>query len=198
MEDLGNFRAQEAAVPTAGQVLFPNRLIKLGLSSSLLECTDVQQNKTTTVNEIRTELETALLNRSLVQKATQRAFSRTGKLLRGERVAVRRMMSRYWDNSSVFALDLVGAVIRQGSFIEKMSSIDWIHSPAIRSTMTRLIEKYCRYFEILAKYPNQVAVPTLDVDLAWYSTSFPALDQTNIFLGIRINFFPGHIIHTPY
>ncbi len=76
-------------------------------------------------------------------------------------------MSRYWENSSVFALDLVGAVIRQGTFIEKMHSIDWIHSPAVGSTMARLIEKYTRYFTILAKYPSQVAVPTLDVDLAW-------------------------------
>jgi hypothetical protein len=32
------------------------------------------------------------------------------------RIAVRRMMSRYYGNSSPFALDLVGAVIRQGSF----------------------------------------------------------------------------------
>ncbi len=77
------------------------------------------------------------------------------------------MMSRYWENSSIFAIDLVGAVIRQGAFIEKMHAIDWIHSPTASSTMTRLVIKYERYFGILATYPVNVAVPTLDVDLAW-------------------------------
>lgn len=162
-----NYGKTSLATQEAIEVLFPNRLIKLGLVSSLLELTSVQQNRSTKVNDIRIEIEKALLDRSLVQKATQRTFGRTSRLLRGEKVAVRRMMSRYWGNSSVFALDLVGAVIRQGSFIEKMNSIDWIHSPTVGSTVTRLIEKYERYFYILAKYPSQVAVPTLDVDLAW-------------------------------
>lgn len=154
---------------STAEVLFPNRLIKLGLGSSLLECTNVQQHKTTTVNDIRTELETALRDRSLLQKATQRGFNRTGRLLREEKVAVRRMMSRYWDNSSTFALDLIGAVVRQGSFIEKMNAIDWIHSPTVGSTMTRFIDKYYRYVEIIARHPAQMAVPTLDVDLVWYA-----------------------------
>lgn len=146
-------------------MLFPNRIIKSGLSTGLLECTDVHHHKIPTVEDIRTEFEKALVTRSLVIRASA---TRTGRLLKSERTAVRRVMSRYWGNSSTFALDLVGAVIRQGAFIEKMHSIDWIHSPAVGATMARLLEKYGRYFEILAKYPSKVAVPTLDVDLAWY------------------------------
>lgn len=146
-------------------VLLPNRMIKAGLSTDLLECTDVRQYKSPTVNDIRAEFEKGLANKSIVTMSAKR----NGRfLLKSEKIAVRRMMSRYWDNSSTFALDLVGAVIRQGSFIEKMHSIDWIHSPALGATMTRLIAKYGRYFEILEKFPTQVAVPTLDVDLAWY------------------------------
>lgn len=145
-------------------LLFPNQIIKAGLSTDLLECTEVRQRKTTAVNDIRAVFEKALVNRTLVRMAT----AKSGRLLKAEKIAVRRMMSRYWDNSSAFALDLVGAVIRQGSFIEKMHSIDWVHSPTVGATMTRLIGKYGRYFEILVKYPTQVAVPTLDVDLAWY------------------------------
>lgn len=145
-------------------VLFPNRVIKGGLSTNLLKCTDVRQKKTTTVNWIRTEFEGALGNQTFIRMSA----SGTSRLGKPEKIAIRRMMSRYWDNSSTFALDLVGAVIRQGSFIEKMHSIDWVHSPTVGATMTRLIEKYGRYFEILAKYPDHVAVPTLDVDLAWY------------------------------
>ena len=145
-------------------VLFPNRLILIedGLSKELLERTDIRKQKTVTVNDIRTVFEKAL------NKKTPVRASRTGRLIKPEKIAVRRMMSRYWDNSSTFALDLVGAVVRQGSFIEKMHSIDWVHSPAVDPTMTRLIAKYGRYFEILAKFPAHVAVPTLDVDLAWF------------------------------
>lgn len=67
----------------------------------------------------------------------------------------------------MLALDLIRAVIRQGTFIEKMHSIDWIHSPALASTQQRLMNKYDRYFAILARHPNQLVVPTLDIDLAW-------------------------------
>ena len=56
--------------------------------------------------------------------------SATHRMTRLERVGFRKMMSRYWENSSPFALDLVGAVVRQGGFIEKMHNIDWHHSPA--------------------------------------------------------------------
>ncbi|KAI4284227.1 MAG: hypothetical protein L6R38_001558 [Xanthoria sp. 2 TBL-2021] len=87
--------------------------------------------------------------------------------LRPQKFAVRKMMSRYWSNSSIFALDLVGAVIRQGTFIEKMHAIDWLHSPAVQSTMNRLLTKYGRYFTILKLNRGKTAVPTLDVDLAW-------------------------------
>jgi hypothetical protein len=72
-------------------------------------------------------------------------------------------------NSSPFALDLVGAVIRQGTFVDKMQHIDWLHSPALQSTMARLLVRYDRFFTILEKYPSNTAVPTLDIDLAWHT-----------------------------
>ncbi|PWY73756.1 hypothetical protein BO94DRAFT_578164 [Aspergillus sclerotioniger CBS 115572] len=78
-------------------------------------------------------------------------------------------LSRYWDNSSPFALDLVGAVIRQGTFIQKMDQIDWLHSPTVLQTMDRLIKKYHVFFTIMATNPGHMAVPTLDVDLAWHT-----------------------------
>ncbi|KAB8664805.1 hypothetical protein FH972_026232 [Carpinus fangiana] len=86
-----------------------------------------------------------------------------------ERIYIRKMFSRYWDNSSPFALDLVGAVIRQGSFIEKMVNIDWLHSPTVAATASRVIQKYTRFMAILAANPAKMAVPTLDVDLAWHT-----------------------------
>ena len=94
--------------------------------------------------------------------------SASHRMTRLERVGFRKMMSRYWENSSPFALDLVGAVVRQGGFIEKMHDIDWLHSPALPATMTRLILKYERFIGIMEDATN-MAVPTLDVDLAWHT-----------------------------
>lgn len=49
--------------------------------------------------------------------------------------------------------------------------------------MARLIGKYGRYFAIIKKYPLQVAVPTLDVDLAWYEpTVISFRDMTPILI----------------
>lgn len=149
--------------------MFPNRLIdgsSKALYSELEALTAPLNYPNTTITHIRAEIEHFLKDTSHIKLVNH---SRSRILKRAERIAVRRMMSRYWDNSSIFALDLVGAVIRQCSFIEKMHSIDWIHSPAASSTMTRLIQKYTRYIDIIASHPNQTAVPTLDVDLAWHT-----------------------------
>ncbi|PNP42296.1 hypothetical protein TGAMA5MH_05978 [Trichoderma gamsii] len=84
-------------------------------------------------------------------------------------ISIRKMMSRYWQNFSPFALDLCAAVMRQGVFIEKMVKIDWLHSPNARDTMSRLITKYERFIQIMWKHPTKMVVPTLDVDLAWHT-----------------------------
>lgn len=90
------------------------------------------------------------------------------QMTRVERAGYRKMMSHYWGNPSPFAVDLVGVVVRQGIFVEKMHDIDWLHSPALPATMTRLLLKYERFI-LLNNDPNLMAVPTLDVDLAWHT-----------------------------
>ncbi|KAF2107457.1 hypothetical protein BDV96DRAFT_653799 [Lophiotrema nucula] len=94
---------------------------------------------------------------------------KTDFVAKESKIAVRKVLSHYWDNSSSFGLDLVGAVIRQGSFIQKMTKIDWLHSPAGMTTMQRLIVKYHRFVRIIGENPKKIAVPTLDVDLAWHT-----------------------------
>ncbi|KAL8713175.1 MAG: hypothetical protein Q9220_002696 [cf. Caloplaca sp. 1 TL-2023] len=141
--------------------LFPNRLIR-ALQSPLLEQLD---RSWPSLNDVRKVIETGLKNTDVLQKSRGGIFPPSRK----EKLAVRKMMSHYWSNSSVFALDLVGAVIRQGTFIEKMHAIDWLHSPAARSTMDRLLLKYDRFIYILAHNPGRTTVPTLDVDLAWHT-----------------------------
>ena len=154
-----------SADPTKHEVFFPNRLILAGLYTDLVEQTD--PSIAYDFDRVRKSVERGIQDRSLVTKANKTTISKT--LKRGEKIAVRRMMSRYWENSSPFALDLVGAVLRQGVFVDKMKTIDWIHSPALESTMTRLVKKYTVFFAIMAQNPGRVAVPTLDVDLAWHT-----------------------------
>ncbi|EXF74672.1 hypothetical protein CFIO01_08742 [Colletotrichum fioriniae PJ7] len=84
----------------------------------------------------------------------------------------RKMMSRYWENSSPFSIDLVGCAMRQATFTEKMCKLNWLHFPAARDIVTKLLEKYARFVEIIAiasSTEDKVAVPTLDVDLAWHT-----------------------------
>ncbi|KAH7371691.1 hypothetical protein BKA66DRAFT_590700 [Pyrenochaeta sp. MPI-SDFR-AT-0127] len=90
-------------------------------------------------------------------------------LAKNSKIAVRKLLSHYWDNSSVFGLDLVGAVLRQGTFVQKMRKMDWLHSPSIMSTAQRLIVKYHRFVQLSADDPKKGVVPTLDVDLAWHT-----------------------------
>ena len=49
-----------------------------------------------------------------------------------------------------------------------MHNIDWLHSPALPATMTRLILKYERLVAIMEDATN-MTLPTLDVDLAWHT-----------------------------
>jgi len=86
-----------------------------------------------------------------------------------QKVAIRRCMAHYWSNTSPFGLNLVGAVIRQGSFISKMADIDWYHSVSVHSTIDRLITRYHRFFQIMKSNIDKVIVPTLDIDLAWHT-----------------------------
>ncbi|KAJ9224254.1 hypothetical protein C8Q69DRAFT_526042 [Paecilomyces variotii] len=156
----------EAVVPQRlhGET-FPNCLM-MTLGDDLLRLADSKSNSSTTMVTIRDFFEDKIKNQNIIRIAKD---SSRGVLSRDERICLRRMMSRYWDNNSQFALDLVGAVIRQGTFVQKMDDIDWLHSPALVATMDRLIEKYRIFFKIMTDHPGRMAVPTLDVDLAWHT-----------------------------
>ncbi|KAL3466081.1 hypothetical protein BJX64DRAFT_285012 [Aspergillus heterothallicus] len=102
---------------------------------------------------------------------SERLFGGTGG--KG-RATLRRMMSRYWGgNSSIFALDLVGAVIRQGAFIDKMDKLGWIsltsEEKALEELMDRFANKYNVFWSIIVNNPSRLVVPTLDVDLIWHT-----------------------------
>ncbi|KAH6605505.1 hypothetical protein Trco_004658 [Trichoderma cornu-damae] len=176
---------------------FPNRMIKLELRSAILELikpppeTPEKMNKKTpkgkgkgkgkdknmtqapdrlSMNAVRNMIQNTLAS----VKKIRNIDSDTGFFARYQihpysGIAIRKMMSRYWENFSPFALDLCAAVMRQGIFVEKMVKIDWLHSPTARDTMSRLILKYERFVQIMKKHPDKTVVPTLDVDLAWHT-----------------------------
>ena len=144
---------------------FMNMFLRFGLGEQIAAQFIEPFGASSSMSKIRSQIEQQLANRKYLRVVKGSA---SGRMLKADRVSIRKCMSRYWDNSSPFALDLVGAVIRQGSFVEKMHNIDWIHSPALPSTMKRLLVKYQRFVSIM-KDKNNMAVPTLDVDLAWHT-----------------------------
>jgi hypothetical protein len=144
-----------------------NNLLLLGLGKKIIDQPTLHgDGLNQSMSRIRDTIgETISENKKYMRTVRDAASHRLSRL---ERIGFRKMMSRYWENSSPFAIDLVGAVIRQGSFVEKMHNIDWLHSPALPATVTRLIFKYERFVSLMED-PSHMAVPTLDVDLAWHT-----------------------------
>ncbi|KAM0260837.1 hypothetical protein ACHAPA_010052 [Fusarium lateritium] len=69
---------------------------------------------------------------------------------------------------SKLAEELRDAVIRQGSFVDKMNSFMWIRSPALEGTLQRGIARYLNFCKLL-KMSKTTVVPTLDIDLIWHT-----------------------------
>ncbi|KAJ5332198.1 hypothetical protein MYU51_007503 [Penicillium brevicompactum] len=151
-----------------GDRAFPNRFIKEGIRSELLQVTNLTESESTTIETIRDRLEVFLKDRSLMRRVNKKTLS-SGDPSLAEKISLRNMLSRYWDNSSPFAINLIGAVIRQGTFVGKMDDIGWLHSPTLRSSMTDFIRKYETFFQIMARNKGHAVVPTLDVDLIWHT-----------------------------
>jgi hypothetical protein len=145
---------------------FPNRLVKIAAISKF---STIHRLDTANVDLVRQVIEDAIGNKDILSITVSGV--KKDRLQRTERVAVRRMLSRYWENSSPFGIDLTGAVIRQGTFIDKMHSINWLHSPALQSTVDRLVMRYERFLALMRSHPGKILVPTLDIDLAWHSVS---------------------------
>lgn len=56
-----------------------------------------------------------------VERGAKRAVDIT--LSKDSRKQMRKLMSRYWENASIFSIDLVGCVIRQSGFTENMVQV---------------------------------------------------------------------------
>ncbi|KHC82547.1 hypothetical protein MGS_01403, partial [Candida albicans P78042] len=67
--------------------------------------------------------------------------------------------------------DLVGCVLRQERFVEKMNTtLNWLHSPFIYQTLSESSNRYVNFFHMLTSSDlKQMLVPTLDIDLMWHT-----------------------------
>ncbi|KAF6818890.1 alpha-ketoglutarate-dependent sulfonate dioxygenase [Colletotrichum plurivorum] len=159
--------------------LFPARLARRGLIVEVVEMLKPGSAVSPSMMAVRDVMEENFTGRFADSKNLREVMDRHGhkkvtefRLSLDGRRQTRKMMSRYWENASPLAIDLVGCVMRQGTFTEKMCKINWLHFPTARNLMTRLITKYERFIEIVAvavSTKDKVAVPTIDVDLAWHT-----------------------------
>ncbi|CAI5755600.1 unnamed protein product [Candida verbasci] len=72
-------------------------------------------------------------------------------------------------NSLEIGEDLVGCILRQERFVEKMNNFNWLHSPFIIEGMNESLNRYKNYFELLTDFNHRMLVPTLDIDLIWHT-----------------------------
>ncbi|MCJ1327088.1 hypothetical protein MMC10_003754 [Thelotrema lepadinum] len=156
-----------ASKATAGRgawpMTFPNRMIQAGLGKPLARLCSKEDAR---VKDILDEITRALDDEALVTRAMG---SKTHKPSQPERIAIRRMLSSYWDNSSRFNLDLIGAVIRQTTFTTKMHNLGWVRSPFPNPLVAHFLTRYRNYFTLLEHFPKRNVVPCLDIDLIWHT-----------------------------
>ncbi|PCH42480.1 hypothetical protein WOLCODRAFT_120640 [Wolfiporia cocos MD-104 SS10] len=87
--------------------------------------------------------------------------------------AINRVLNAYTDDRP-FSVDLVGAIIRQGSFIDKMYEFGWTDSAFYQDeneqiVLEHAIARYHAFLDLISTSATPLYVPTLDIDLVWHS-----------------------------
>lgn len=105
--------------------IFPNVMIKAQLRSPILDLLrpDKARAQPPSMENVRVLIEETLQDQTIMDKIQGFSGSQRSRATKRERVAIRKMMSRYWGNHTPFALELGGAVLRQGAFSEKMQKV---------------------------------------------------------------------------
>ncbi|GAA6053304.1 hypothetical protein JCM3770_006675 [Rhodotorula araucariae] len=88
-----------------------------------------------------------------------------------------------------FSLDLAMAVLRQGSFIDKMHGLGWTDPARFGlddTLLKRCMARYHAFMDLMASSPSSFFVPTLDIDLAWHTHQLKsAYKQDTVILTAR-------------
>jgi hypothetical protein len=94
-----------------------------------------------------------------------------------------KTMGAYTDDR-VFSLDLVGAVLRQASFVKKMVNLGWTEPGYFADEVDKVALQHCvaryhAFLNIMAESPASFFVPTLDIDLGWHTHQLMASRYQN-------------------
>ncbi|KIM24605.1 hypothetical protein M408DRAFT_26897 [Serendipita vermifera MAFF 305830] len=86
---------------------------------------------------------------------------------------VQRILGAY-NNAGYASLDLVGAVIRQGSFVKAIEGLGWLNARRFTSGRTQAplfqaISRYHSFLDLLTTKAPACPIPTLDIDLVWHT-----------------------------
>jgi len=84
-----------------------------------------------------------------------------------------RLLSAYIDDRP-WSIELVGAVLRQGSFIDKMDNFGWtkpgyFDDPKDEIVLQHAIARYHAFLDLMTTSQSTFFVPTLDIDLVWHT-----------------------------
>ncbi|KAF9465390.1 hypothetical protein BDZ94DRAFT_1160104 [Collybia nuda] len=108
-----------------------------------------------------------------------------------------RILNAYSDDR-MFSVELTGAVLRQGTFIEKMQKLGWVglsNNQEKETALQHAVARYhaylsfsCspRFLDLMASSPTKFFVPTLDIDLVWHTHQLMACkynDNCRLYVG---------------
>ncbi|KAH9930341.1 uncharacterized protein B0H18DRAFT_1117024 [Fomitopsis serialis] len=84
-----------------------------------------------------------------------------------------RTMNAYTDDRP-FSVDLVAAVLRQGTFIDAMDSLGWLTPGYFDDNqnavlLTHALARYHAFLDLLSSASSPFFVPTLDIDIVWHT-----------------------------
>ncbi|KAG9098602.1 hypothetical protein FS749_003428 [Ceratobasidium sp. UAMH 11750] len=97
---------------------------------------------------------------------------KAGLASRGGQQQVTRILSYYRASNYPFSIELSGAILRQGSFIDKMVNLGWTEPRTFDDEPVvpiRCIMRYNAWLDVMSQLTKQMLVPTLDIDLAWHT-----------------------------
>ncbi|KAJ7921384.1 hypothetical protein B0H13DRAFT_1604569 [Mycena leptocephala] len=98
-----------------------------------------------------------------------------------------RIMSAYVDDK-IFSVELIAAVLRQGSFVTKMYDLQWTKTGFFDNVEDEVAlqhanMRYHAFLDLMSSSPGSFFVPTLDIDLAWHTHQLMARDYSKDTVG---------------
>ncbi|KAK7202398.1 hypothetical protein BZA70DRAFT_286073 [Myxozyma melibiosi] len=87
----------------------------------------------------------------------------------GHEDVLRRMLIRYDDNPTKFAINLKSAIVNQCGFVDNILALSYLSSPFRHETLSRAVERLLKFFVLLRENPDNSLAPPMDVDLVWHT-----------------------------